>query len=53
MDNGAWQATVHGLKESDTTYQLNYHLYSYQGRIPWTQRPGWLQSLGSKRIRYD
>ena len=22
-------------------------------RIPWTEEPGWLQSMGSKRIRHD
>ena len=22
-------------------------------RIPWTEEPGWLQSMGSHRIRYD
>ena len=22
-------------------------------RIPWTEEPGWLQSMGSQRIRHD
>ena len=22
-------------------------------RIPWTQDPGWLQSMGSQRVRHD
>ena len=22
-------------------------------RIPWIEKPGWLQSMGSQRIRYD
>ena len=22
-------------------------------RIPWTEEPGWLQSMGSQRVRHD
>ena len=22
-------------------------------RIPWTEEPGWLQSMGSERVRHD
>ena len=22
-------------------------------RIPWTEEPGWLQSIGSQRVRHD
>ena len=29
MDGGIWQATVHGVTESDTTEQLHFHFHIY------------------------
>ena len=27
--------------------------YILAWKIPWTQEPGWLQSIGSQRVRHD
>ena len=55
-----------GLEESDTTEQLPFHFsLSCIGegmathssilawKIPWTEEPGRLQSMGSQRVRHD
>ena len=66
-DRGAWLAAVHGVAKSrtrlsDFTFTFHFrplkkematHSYILAWRIPWTEEPGWLQSMGSQRVRHD
>ena len=29
------------------------HSYTLAWKIPWTEEPGWLQSMGSRRVGHD
>ena len=67
MDGGAWKAAVHGVAEgrtwlSDFTFTFHFHALEKEmathssvlaWRIPWTEKPGGLQSMGSHRVRHD
>ena len=67
MDRGAWRPAVHGVAQSQTrlsdfTFTFHFHAlekemathYSILAwRIPWTEEPGGLQSMGSQRVRHD
>ena len=64
MDGGARWAAVHGVAESDTTERLHFHFHALEKamaphsstvawRIPWTEEPGGLQSMGSLRVGHD
>ena len=67
MDGGAWWAAVHGVAEgrtqlSDFTFTFHFHALEkamaptpvlLPGKIPWTEEPGRLQSMGSLRVRHD
>ena len=67
MDRGAWKAAVHGVAEgqtqlSDFTFTFHFlalekgmaaHSSILAWRIPWTEEPGRLQSMGSLRVRHD
>ena len=67
MDRGAWWATVHGVARSQTrlsSFTFTFHFHALEKemathssllawRIPWTEKPGRLQSMGSHRVRHD
>ena len=60
MDGGAWWAAVHGVAKSQTRlsdFPFTFHCHALEKemathssdlalRIPWTEEPGRLQSMG-------
>ena len=67
MDEGAWEAAVHGVAKSwtrlsDFTFTFHFHALEKEmashssilaWRIPGTREPGGLPSMGSHRVRHD
>ena len=67
MDRGAWWAAAHGVTKSrtrlsDFTFTFHFHALEEEmathssvlaWRIPWTEKPGRLQSIGSHRVGHD
>ena len=67
MDGGAWWAAVHGVARSQTRlrdFTLTFHFHALEEemvthssvlawRIPWTEDPGGLQSMGSLGVGHD
>ena len=67
MDGGAWWAAVQGVAKSrtrlsDFTFTFHFHALEKEmathssvlaWRIPWTEKAGGLQSMGSHRIGHD
>ena len=67
MDGGAWKAAVHGVAKSWTRlsdFPFTFHFHALEKemaihssvlawRIPWTEKPGRLQSTGSQRVGHD
>ena len=67
MDGGAWWAAVHGVDRSQTrlsgfTFTFHFHALEKEiathssvlaWRIPGTEEPGGLPSMGSHRVRHD
>ena len=65
VGGGAWWATVHGVAKSrtqlsDFTFifhshalekEMATHSITLAWKIPWTEEPGGLQSMGSQRVR--
>ena len=66
MDGGAWWAAVRGVAESRaglSSFTFTFHFHALEKemaphssvlawRIPWTEEPGGLQSVGSLRVRH-
>ena len=64
VDRAAWWATVHRVTQSQTQLKrLSMHAGTGEGngnplqyscwRIPWTEEPGGLLSMGSQRVGHD
>ena len=65
MDRGAWWAAVHGVAKSWTQLservghfhalekEMAIHSSTIAWKIPWTEGPGRLQSMGSQRVGHD
>ena len=67
MDGGAWWAAVHGVSGNRTRlsdFTFTFHFYALEKEmathssvlaweIPWTEKPGGLQSTGSLRVGHD
>ena len=67
MDGGAWKGAVHGVAEgwtrlSDFTFTFHFHALEKEmatpssilaWKIPWTEEPGRLLSMGSHRVGHD
>ena len=67
VDGGAWWAAVHGVAKSQTrlrdfTFTFHFHALEKEmathssvlaWRIPWTEKPGRLKSMGSHRVGQD
>ena len=48
MDREAWRAAIHGLEKEMAT-----HSNILAWRIPWTEKPGGIQSTGLQRVGHD
>ena len=67
MDGGAWKAAVHVVAKSWTrlsNFTFTFHSHALEKemathsstlpwKIPWTEEPGGLQSMGSQRVRHN
>ena len=49
-----WESRVHSLGTRDPLEKgMATHSSILAWRIPWTEEPGELQSMGSQRVRHD
>ena len=49
-----WETRVPSLgREVPLDKEMATHSSILAWKIPWTEEPGWLQSMGSQRVRHD
>ena len=48
-----WETWVQSLSQEDALEETATHSSILAWRIPWTEEPGGLQSMGSQRVRHD
>ena len=49
-----WETRVQSVGWEDSLEkEMATHSSVLAWRIPWTEEPGWLQSMGSQRVRHD
>src|SRR5574341_307026 len=56
MDRGPWWATVPGVVDYSVLpleKEMAIHSSTIAWKIPWTEEPGRLQSMGSQRVGHD
>ena len=59
MDRGAWRTTVHRVTKNWTQLKwlmekaMATHSSTLAWKIPWTEEPGRLQSVGSQRVGHN
>ena len=66
MDRGAWRAAVHRVARvgHDFTFTFTFYFHALEKemathtsvlawRIPWTEKPGGLQAMGSLRVGHE
>ena len=67
MDGGAWWAAVHGVAKSRarlSNFTFTFHFHALEKamaphsstlawKIPWTEEPGGLPSMGSHRVGHN
>ena len=49
-----WETRVRSLSREDPLEkEMAIHSSTIAWKIPWTEEPGWLQSMGSQRVGHD